>query len=97
MNLKADFDFTVDVKRLEEISMYQIQEVKGRQIVDSRGNPTVEAEVILKNGVKEEVPAQAGLLQEFMRHMSCGMVAKSTWEKALPRRWKIYTRQSAVR
>jgi len=32
--------------------MYQIQEVKGRQIIDSRGNPTVEAEVILKNGVK---------------------------------------------
>lgn len=32
--------------------MYQIQEVKGRQIIDSRGNPTVQAEVILKNGVK---------------------------------------------
>lgn len=34
------------------MSMYQIQDVKGRQIIDSRGNPTVEAEVILKNGIK---------------------------------------------
>ncbi len=34
------------------MDMYQIQEVKGRQIIDSRGNPTVEAEVILKSGIK---------------------------------------------
>ena len=34
------------------MSMYQIKEVKGRQIIDSRGNPTVEAEVTLKCGIK---------------------------------------------
>lgn len=34
------------------MSMYEIQEVKGRQIIDSRGNPTVEAEVILKSGIR---------------------------------------------
>ena len=34
------------------MNMYQIQEVKGRQIIDSRGNPTVEAEVILKCGIR---------------------------------------------
>lgn len=34
------------------MSMYQIQEVRGRQIIDSRGNPTVEAEVILKCGIR---------------------------------------------
>lgn len=33
------------------MSKYEIQEVKGRQIIDSRGNPTVEAEVILKGGI----------------------------------------------
>ena len=31
--------------------MVKIANVKGRQIFDSRGNPTVEAEVILDNGI----------------------------------------------
>src|SRR3990167_1194474 len=30
--------------------MSQIQEIKGREILDSRGNPTLEAEVILTTG-----------------------------------------------
>ena len=30
--------------------MSAIREIKGRQIVDSRGNPTVEAEVLLESG-----------------------------------------------
>ena len=30
---------------------YEICKVKGRQVIDSRGNPTVEAEVVLKNGI----------------------------------------------
>ncbi len=34
------------------MSMYQIQDVIGRQIIDSRGNPTVEAEVVLKCRIK---------------------------------------------
>ena len=29
----------------------KIEEVKGREILDSRGNPTVEAEVVLAGGV----------------------------------------------
>ncbi|MBB1552159.1 hypothetical protein HG452_001285, partial [Candidatus Saccharibacteria bacterium] len=29
---------------------YIIKDIKGRQILDSRGNPTVEADVILENG-----------------------------------------------
>ena len=30
----------------------RIREIKGREVMDSRGNPTVEAEVILENGVR---------------------------------------------
>ena len=30
---------------------YSIEKIIGRQVIDSRGNPTVEADVILKNGV----------------------------------------------
>ena len=31
--------------------MHTIKQIKGREILDSRGNPTVEAEVTLDNGV----------------------------------------------
>ena len=31
--------------------MSKIKYVKGRQVFDSRGNPTVEAEIILQNGL----------------------------------------------
>ena len=31
--------------------MHTITHVKGREIIDARGNPTVEAEVTLDNGV----------------------------------------------
>jgi len=44
--------FSWHKEREMNMDMYQIQEVKGRQIIDSRGNPTVEAEVILKSGIK---------------------------------------------
>lgn len=42
------------------MSMYQIQEVKGRQIMDSRGNPTVEAQVILKCGISGKGACPSG-------------------------------------
>ena len=31
--------------------MAKIKEVKARQILDSRGNPTIEVDVILENGI----------------------------------------------
>ena len=41
--------------------MSAIREIKGRQIVDSRGNPTVEAEVVLESGAfgRAAVPSGA--------------------------------------
>jgi len=30
--------------------MSRIKDVRGREVIDSRGNPTVEADVILENG-----------------------------------------------
>ena len=32
--------------------MSKIREIKGRQVFDSRGNPTVEAEIITENGFR---------------------------------------------
>ncbi|MBQ3244342.1 MAG: phosphopyruvate hydratase, partial [Bacteroidaceae bacterium] len=39
----------------------KILEIRGREILDSRGNPTVEAEVVLENGVvgRASVPSGA--------------------------------------
>ncbi len=37
-----------------------ISEIKGREILDSRGNPTIEAEVILENGVMGRASVPSG-------------------------------------
>ncbi|MFA5270585.1 MAG: phosphopyruvate hydratase, partial [Patescibacteria group bacterium] len=40
--------------------MSRIQEVKAREILDSRGNPTVEAEVVLDDGVRGRAAVASG-------------------------------------
>ena len=40
--------------------MHTITHVKGREIIDSRGNPTVEAEVTLDNGVVGRAAVPSG-------------------------------------
>ena len=38
----------------------KISDIRGREILDSRGNPTIEAEVILENGVKGRASVPSG-------------------------------------
>ena len=40
--------------------MSKIKEIKARQIFDSRGNPTVEADVITSNGIKGTASVPSG-------------------------------------
>ncbi len=40
--------------------MSAIIDVKGREILDSRGNPTVEAEVLLETGVRGRAAVPSG-------------------------------------
>ena len=40
--------------------MSEISEVKGREIIDSRGNPTVEAEVTLSSGAVGRAAVPSG-------------------------------------
>ena len=40
--------------------MTKIVKIIGREIMDSRGNPTVEADVILESGAKGRVAAPSG-------------------------------------
>ncbi len=50
-------------------ALYEITEIKGREIIDSRGNPTVEAEVYLKSGAKGRASVPSGASTgEFEAH-----------------------------
>ena len=40
--------------------MCQIIDIRAREILDSRGNPTIEADVILESGVMGRAPAPSG-------------------------------------
>jgi hypothetical protein len=52
---------TICVKTIKEIFMdTRIYDIKARQILDSRGNPTVETTVILKNGAAGTASVPSG-------------------------------------
>ena len=40
--------------------MTKIKDVKGREILDSRGNPTIEVDVILENGIMGRASVPSG-------------------------------------
>ena len=52
------------------MELLQIEKVIGREIIDSRGNPTVEAQVWLSDGRRPEEPRPAERLQENLRPWS---------------------------
>ena len=50
-----------------------IKDVKAREILDSRGNPTVEAEVDCEGGITERASVPSGLPPDSLRRWSCGI------------------------
>lgn len=48
-----------------------IEKVVGREILDSRGNPTVEAEIYLADGTVARAPLPAVHQQANLKHSSC--------------------------
>lgn len=55
----------------------KINEVKAREIVDSRGNPTVEAEVVLNCGVSGRAAAPSGASTGIYEAHELRMVTKA--------------------
>src|SRR5450432_237206 len=51
---------TTEEKNIERKFMSNISEIKARKVIDSRGNPTVEAEVILADGSKGRAIVPSG-------------------------------------
>ena len=65
------------------MSYLEIEKVIGREIIDSRGNPTVEAEVWLEDGTVGRGAAPAAHPPASLRHWSCGTATRAaTWARA---------------
>lgn len=58
----------------------EIEKVVGREIIDSRGNPTVEAEVYLVDGTVGRGQPRVVLLLESSKHWSLEMEIKTDLE-----------------
>ncbi len=64
----------------------EIVDVLGREILDSRGNPTVEVEVYLEDGTVAAPPCPPALPPASMRPASCGTATRAaTWARASSR------------
>jgi hypothetical protein len=54
-----------------------IESVLGREILDSRGNPTVEVEVILLDGSMVGQRCHPEHPRAYTKHLSCGMATNN--------------------
>ena len=59
----------------------EIKNVFAREIIDSRGNPTVEAEVICENGFVGRATVPSGASTGELKHWRCVTVVRDLWEK----------------
>ena len=61
----------------------EIESVVGREILDSRGNPTVEAEITLADGTVARGCAPSGASTGELRRWSCATATRAaTWARA---------------
>ncbi len=68
------------------MNFLEIEKVIGREILDSRGNPTVEAEVTLADGTVGRGMAPSGASTESLRHWSFVMeIKRDTLERVSQR------------
>ena len=69
----------------------KIEEVKGREILDSRGNPTVEAEVVLAGGVVGRGMAPSGASTGEFEALELRCLLYTSW---VPWQWRSVIRLS---
>ena len=61
----------------------EIESVVGREILDSRGNPTVEAEITLADGTVARGCAPSGASPASLKRWSCGTATGAAiWARA---------------
>ena len=71
-----------------------IEHVVGREVLDSRGNPTVEVEVVLDSGARGRAIAPPGPPPGVTRRSSCATAATGTAARACARPWPTSTPRS---
>lgn len=60
-----------------------ISDIRAREILDSRGNPTIEVEVLFESGAFGVLPFPPGHQQEKTKRWNCAMATKTAiWVKA---------------
>ena len=74
--------------------MSQIEHVHARQILDSRGNPTVEVELSVRRAPGGVPPCRQALRRASSRPPSCATAALTGWERASPARSTTSTARS---
>ena len=58
----------------------KIEKIIGREILDSRGNPTVEVDVMLESGFTGRASVLPALLRENTKHWNSVMATKDVME-----------------
>jgi enolase len=61
--------------------MSYISYIEARQILDSRGNPTVEVDVFTESGAMGRAAVPSGASTENMKQLNCVMVVQNGWGK----------------
>ena len=51
-----------------------IKDIFAREILDSRGNPTIEVDVLAGNDILGRAAVPSGLLQDNLKQLNCGTV-----------------------
>ena len=54
--------------------MIRIKEIKGREILDSRGNPTVEVDVVLEDGTRGCASVPSGASKGEIGLLNCSVL-----------------------
>ena len=57
--------------------MSKIVDIRGREIIDSRGNPTVEADVMLESGAMGRAAVPSGARPARAKPSSCATATRS--------------------
>ena len=74
------------------MALTSIADIRGRQVLDSRGNPTVEAEVFLDGGPRRGPLCRVARPPVSMRPSNCATATRpSTSARAFCRRWPMLT------
>ena len=77
--------------RIARTDMTEIVAIRAREVLDSRGNPTVEADVILESGALGRAIVPSGASTGEHEAVNCATATRATiWARVCCRPWKTW-------